>query len=46
MAEVLKIAKINFITMKLLADGHKRDSKAPPEFDFSAHPTFPVIKQQ
>lgn len=46
MAEILKIAKINFITMKLLADGHKKDSKVPPEFDFSSHRCFPIIKQQ
>lgn len=46
MTDVLKIAKINFITMKLLADGFKKDSNSPPEFDFSLHRCFPVIKQQ
>lgn len=46
MTEVLKIAKINFVVMNLLANGHKKDSKLPPEFDFSSHRCFPIIKQQ
>lgn len=31
--------------MNLLANGHKKDSKAAPEFDFSIHKYFPTIKQ-
>lgn len=46
MTEILKIAKINFVVMNLLANGHKKDSKHPPEFDFSSHRCFPIIKQQ
>lgn len=46
MTEILKIAKINFVVMNLLANGHKKDSKLSPEFDFSSHRCFPIIKQQ
>ncbi|XP_063981610.1 N-alpha-acetyltransferase 35, NatC auxiliary subunit [Diachasmimorpha longicaudata] len=42
--DLLKITKTNFIVVKLLADGHKRDSKEPPLFDFSCHQHFPIIK--
>ncbi|XP_075970669.1 N-alpha-acetyltransferase 35 isoform X1 [Anticarsia gemmatalis] len=42
--DLLKVAKTNFIVLKLLAGGHKRDSTAPPEFDFSVHRHFPIIK--
>ncbi|XP_064435489.1 N-alpha-acetyltransferase 35, NatC auxiliary subunit isoform X2 [Mirounga angustirostris] len=41
---ILKVAKPNFVVMKLLAGGHKKESKVPPEFDFSAHKYFPVVK--
>ncbi|XP_026463560.1 N-alpha-acetyltransferase 35, NatC auxiliary subunit isoform X2 [Ctenocephalides felis] len=41
--DILKVAKTNFIVVKLLADGHKRD-KNPPEFDFSMHRHLPIIK--
>ncbi|XP_032809188.1 N-alpha-acetyltransferase 35, NatC auxiliary subunit isoform X1 [Petromyzon marinus] len=41
---LLKIVKTNYVVMKLLAGGHKKDSKVPPEFDFSAHKYFPIIK--
>lgn len=30
--------------MNLLANGHKKDSTSPPEFDFSIHKYFPVMK--
>ncbi|CAG9806815.1 unnamed protein product [Chironomus riparius] len=46
MTDILKIAKINFVVMNLLANGHKKDSPVPPEFDFSSHKCFPIIKQQ
>jgi N-alpha-acetyltransferase 35, NatC auxiliary subunit len=46
LTEALKIVKINYVVMNLLANGHKRDSKLPPEFDFSSHRYFPIIKQQ
>ncbi|MEE6459569.1 hypothetical protein FKM82_000658 [Ascaphus truei] len=42
--EILKVAKNNIVVMKLLAGGHKKDSKVPPEFDFSAHKYFPAVK--
>lgn len=41
---LLKVAKTNFVVLKLLADGHKKDSKEPPIFDFSCHRHFPLIK--
>ncbi|CAH1797590.1 unnamed protein product [Owenia fusiformis] len=41
---LVKIAKNNFVVLKLLAGGHKKDSKEPPDFDFSLHKTFPLIK--
>lgn len=44
MQTLIKIAKTNFVVMRVLIGGHKKDSKAPPEFDFSLHKLFPVIK--
>uniref|UniRef100_A0A3P8VUS9 N-alpha-acetyltransferase 35, NatC auxiliary subunit n=1 Tax=Cynoglossus semilaevis TaxID=244447 RepID=A0A3P8VUS9_CYNSE len=41
---ILKVAKPNMVVMKLLAGGHKKDTKALPEFDFSTHKYFPVVK--
>ncbi|XP_041041665.1 N-alpha-acetyltransferase 35, NatC auxiliary subunit isoform X2 [Carcharodon carcharias] len=41
---ILKVAKPNIVVMKLLAGGHKKESKVPPEFDFSVHKYFPVVK--
>uniref|UniRef100_T1JNY4 Protein MAK10 homolog n=1 Tax=Strigamia maritima TaxID=126957 RepID=T1JNY4_STRMM len=41
---LVKVAKTNFVVMKLLSGGHKKDSKDPPDFDFSLHRNFPVIK--
>lgn len=41
---LLKVAKTNFIVMKLLLSGHTKESKDPPEFDFSVHKNFPTIK--
>uniref|UniRef100_A0ACB8ER86 N-alpha-acetyltransferase 35 NatC auxiliary subunit n=1 Tax=Sphaerodactylus townsendi TaxID=933632 RepID=A0ACB8ER86_9SAUR len=41
---ILKVAKPNIVVMKLLAGGHKKESKVPPEFDFSPHRYFPVVK--
>jgi hypothetical protein len=46
MNDILKIAKFNTVMMNLLANGHKKDSKLTPEFDFSLHRYFPIIKQQ
>ncbi|OXB64803.1 hypothetical protein ASZ78_010396 [Callipepla squamata] len=43
-SRILKVAKPNIVVMKLLAGGHKKDSKVPPEFDFSPHKYFPVVK--
>ncbi len=42
--DLLKVAKTNFIVVKLLASGHTKDSGVPPEFDFSCHTHFPIIK--
>ncbi|XP_039758508.1 N-alpha-acetyltransferase 35, NatC auxiliary subunit isoform X1 [Pararge aegeria] len=42
--DLLKVAKTNFVVLKLLAGGHKKDSTVPPEFDFSVHRHFPIIK--
>ncbi|KAJ8981491.1 hypothetical protein NQ317_007017 [Molorchus minor] len=42
--ELLKICKTNFIVLKLLAGGHKKDSMKPPEFDFSSNKYFSIIK--
>lgn len=42
--ELLKISKTNFVVLKLLAGGHKKDSIIPPDFDFSLHKHFPIIK--
>ncbi|XP_047117250.1 N-alpha-acetyltransferase 35, NatC auxiliary subunit [Schistocerca piceifrons] len=42
--DLLKVAKTNFVVLKLLAGGHKKDSTTPPEFDFSTHRHFPIIK--
>uniref|UniRef100_H3DED3 N-alpha-acetyltransferase 35, NatC auxiliary subunit n=1 Tax=Tetraodon nigroviridis TaxID=99883 RepID=H3DED3_TETNG len=41
---ILKVAKPNIVVTKLLAGGHKKDIKVLPEFDFSAHKYFPVVK--
>ncbi|XP_054724414.1 N-alpha-acetyltransferase 35, NatC auxiliary subunit-like [Uloborus diversus] len=41
---LLKVAKTNFIVMKLVMSGHKKGSKDPPEFDFITHKNFPTIK--
>ncbi|GAB0100544.1 N-alpha-acetyltransferase 35, NatC auxiliary subunit homolog [Sergentomyia squamirostris] len=46
MLDILRVTKVNFVVMNLLANGHKKESKAQPEFDFSYHRYFPVIKQQ
>ncbi|XP_012260667.2 N-alpha-acetyltransferase 35, NatC auxiliary subunit [Athalia rosae] len=42
--DLLKVSKTNFIVLKLLAGGHKKDSTDPPIFDFSCHQHFPLIK--
>ncbi|KZC10889.1 N-alpha-acetyltransferase 35, NatC auxiliary subunit, partial [Dufourea novaeangliae] len=42
--DLLKVSKTNFVVLKLLADGHQKDSKEPPVFDFSCHQHFPLIK--
>ena len=41
---IVKVAKTNFVVMKLAVGGHKQNSMTPPEFDFSLHNVFPVIK--
>lgn len=43
--DLLRIAKVNFVVLNLLAKGHKRNSTSPPEFDFAFHRYFPIIKQ-
>ncbi|XP_076465149.1 N-alpha-acetyltransferase 35, NatC auxiliary subunit-like [Babylonia areolata] len=41
---LLRVSKTNFVVMKLLVGGHKKDSTDPPEFDFNQHRVYPVIK--
>lgn len=43
-SELSRIAKTNFVVLKLLATGHKNESSVPPDFDFSCHRHFPIIK--
>ncbi|CAH1969133.1 unnamed protein product [Acanthoscelides obtectus] len=43
-ANLLTICKTNFIVLKLLAGGHKKESTKPPEFDFSKNKYFAVIR--
>lgn len=45
MNDMLRIAKVNFVVMNVMASGHKRDSVKAPEFDFSTNRYFPIIKQ-
>lgn len=42
--DLLKVAKTNFIVLKLLAGGHKVRDFVQPQFDFSVHRNFPIIK--
>lgn len=42
--DLIKICKTNFVVLKLLAGGHKKDSQKPPEFDFSLNKHFSIIK--
>ncbi|XP_055627653.1 N-alpha-acetyltransferase 35, NatC auxiliary subunit isoform X2 [Toxorhynchites rutilus septentrionalis] len=44
--EIIKVAKMNFVMMNLLASGLNWQAKAAPEFDFSCHRYFPIIKQR
>ncbi|XP_077988706.1 N-alpha-acetyltransferase 35, NatC auxiliary subunit-like [Glandiceps talaboti] len=41
---LIKVAKTNFVVMKLIVGGHKKDSTQPASFDFTTHRTFPIIK--
>lgn len=41
---LMRVCKHNFVVMKLLMGGHKKDLTDPPEFDFSQHRVYPVIK--
>ncbi|XP_048729829.2 N-alpha-acetyltransferase 35, NatC auxiliary subunit-like isoform X3 [Ostrea edulis] len=41
---MIKVAKVNFVVMKILMGGHKQDSTDPPIFDFTIHPVYPTIK--
>jgi len=44
MLQLIQVAKVNFVVTSLLANGHKKDSKSQPDFDFSQHRYFPIIK--
>ncbi|KAG8181137.1 hypothetical protein JTE90_002497 [Oedothorax gibbosus] len=44
MLTLLKVAKTNYVVMKLLVSGHKKGVKDPPEFEFLVHKNFPIIK--
>ena len=41
---LMKVAKTNFVVMKLAASGHKKDSSKCPGWDFSVHQSYPVIR--
>lgn len=41
---LLKVAKTNFVVLKVLASGHKRGREHALDFDFSAHHNFPLFK--
>ncbi|XP_065061823.1 N-alpha-acetyltransferase 35, NatC auxiliary subunit-like [Rhopilema esculentum] len=41
---LLKVAKTNFVVMKLACSGHKKESNQLVEWDFTASSSFPVIK--
>ena len=41
---LLKVSKTNFVVMKLAASGHKSESQIQPNWDFSVHNYFPIIK--
>lgn len=41
---LIRVAKTNKVVLRLLVQGHKRESQAPPQFDFTNHRTFPIIK--
>lgn len=42
--QLLTVAKTNMVITKLAAQGHKKGSKLVPEFDFSTHRHFPIIR--
>ena len=42
--KLLKVAKMNIVTMNLAASGHKMNTTNPPEFDFSMSKHFPIIR--
>ena len=42
--KILKVAKMNIVTMNLAASGHKMNTTNPPEFDFSMCKHFPIIR--
>lgn len=44
MQALLKIVKTNFVVMKLLEGGHKKDDPNPPQFDYNYHSCFPIIR--
>ncbi|XP_058458591.1 N-alpha-acetyltransferase 35, NatC auxiliary subunit isoform X3 [Malaya genurostris] len=44
--EIVKVAKTNFVMMNLLATGLNRQSKTSPDFDFSCHRYFPIIRNR
>lgn len=42
--DMLQVAKVNYVVMNVLAKGHQKDTKHQPDFDFSKHRNFPIIK--
>ena len=42
--KILKVSKMNIVTMNLAASGHKMNTTHPPEFDFSLSKHFPIIR--
>lgn len=41
---LLKTCKFNSVVCNLLANGHKSESRAAAEFDFTIHKCFPILK--
>ncbi|KAI6652816.1 N-alpha-acetyltransferase 35, NatC auxiliary subunit isoform X1 [Oopsacas minuta] len=42
--KILKVVKMNIVTMNLAASGHKMNNTNPPQFDFSISKQFPIIR--
>ena len=41
---LMKVIKTNLVVMNLAASGHKKDSRTPPQLDFTVNKRFPIIR--